>query len=152
MPDEFLNSSQKNHFLVTLRYADQLLAEIEQILHPDPAEPLFPKYVADFEANDVEKISAGILKLRRRMGEALRGVEISPAAAEIGALRAIATNLDYIDMELDNLNPQSMRAYGGLSQQAADRLGDTVTNLQMILREIISHVRPRAGSGSQETP
>lgn len=146
MPDELLNSSQKNHFLVTLRYADQLLAEIEQILHPDPAEPLFPKYVADFEAQDVEKISAGILKLRRQMGAALSGAEISPAASEIGALHAIATNLDYIDTELDNLNPQSMRAYGGLSQKAADQLGTTVSDLQTILREVVSYVRQRAGS------
>ena len=145
-PDELLNSPQRNHFLVTLKYADQLLVEIEHILQPANSECLFPRYIADFGPEDVEKITAALAEFREQMEIALRNMQISAAPGEIGALHAIATNLDYIDMELENLGPQATRAYGELGPEAAAKLEDTVRSLQSALRPILSYVRQKAGS------
>lgn len=141
--DETLNSPQKNHFLVTLKYADQLLVEIEHILHSGRSEPLFPRYVPDFGPQDAEKITAGIAKFRKQMERALQALAITTVTSEIGALRAIATNLDYIDMELENLGPRAMRAYGELSPAAAEGLEAIVRDLQAVLRELLGYVRQR---------
>jgi hypothetical protein len=144
--DELLNSPQRNHFLVTLRYADQLLVDIEHILQPANSESLFPRYVADFGPEDVEKITTALADFRKQMSSALHSLAIRAAPGEISALHAIATNLDYIDMELENLGPQATRAYGELGAEAAAKLEEAVRSLQSALRPILSYVRQRAGS------
>jgi uncharacterized protein Yka (UPF0111/DUF47 family) len=144
-PSELLNTSQKNHFLVTVRYADQLLNEVEQILHPAAQNPLFPKYVPDFGPQDAARISAAMVEFRRQMAEALETLGINSASVQIGALHAITTNLDYVEMELDNLTPQSMRGYGELSQEAADQLESAVRKLQSGLRQLLSSLPQRTG-------
>jgi hypothetical protein len=138
-----LNSPQRNHFLVTMRYADQLLVEIEQILRPGISGSLFPRYATDFGPEDVEKIAAGIAEFRKEMETAMQSFAVTSAPGETGALHAIATNLDYIDMELGNLGPQGTRAYGELLPATADKLTNTVRGLQTALHEVLGYVRRR---------
>lgn len=144
-----LNSPQRNHFLVTLKYADQLLVEIEHILRPGNAGSLFPRYVPDVEPHDIGRITAGIADFRKAMEKALQDLAVASAPSEIGALHAISTNLDYIDMELGNLGPQATRAYGEVPPETASKLESTVRDLQAALQEILSYVRRREAEKSR---
>jgi hypothetical protein len=145
-----LNSPQRNHFLVTMRYADQLLVEIEQILRPGVSGSLFPRYTTDFGPEDVEKITAGIAEFRKEMETAMRSFAVTSAPGETGALHAVATNLDYIDMEMGNLGPQGTRAYGELLPTTADKLTSTVRELQTALHEVLSYVRRRQAEETRQ--
>lgn len=144
--DEILNPSQKNHFLVTLKYADQLLSEIEQILNPGASQPLFPRFIHDVTPEDVQQIRAGITEFRNEMTSALQRLGISPSSAQISALHATTTNLDYVDMELEDLGPRAMRAYGEVTPLSADQIKEVRAKLQIVLRRLMEYVRQSSGA------
>ena len=143
---ELLSAPQRNHFLVTLKYADQLLSEVEQILRPTGSEPLFPRYASDLSPEEVESIETGIAGFRKQMIEVLQGLGIPLPSNQIGAMHAITTNLDYIEMELENLNARGMRAYGELSPAAAQQLEGTLADLKAVLHRLLEYVRQRGRS------
>ena len=138
-----LNEPQRNHFLVTLKYADQLLGEVEQILRPRDSEPLFPRYANDLSPDEVESIESGITAFRQQMAQVLQGLGIPLPSNQIGAMRAITTNLDYIETELENLNAGGMRAYGALSPAAAQQVEQALADLKAVLKRLLDYVRER---------
>lgn len=140
---ELLSAPQRNHFLVTLKYADQLLSEVEQILRPSGSEPLFPRYANDLSSDEVESIESGITAFRQQMVQVLQGLGIPLPSNQIGAVRAITTNLDYIETELENLNAGGMRAYGALSSAAAQQVEQALADLKAVLKRLLDYVRER---------
>jgi len=132
--------------LVTLKYADQLLSEIEQILGPNESEALFPKYIFDIGPQESQDVRDGIAVLRKQMASALERYEIPIPAPHIGALHAVTTDLDYIDMELEELGPRSMRAYGELAAGAGKELEALVQELQAAVRRMLAYLRQRSAS------
>lgn len=141
--DGLLSPSQQNHLLTTLRHADQLLCDCEQILASGGSLSPFPSYAHDFNDQERAVLSSLISRLRGSFMSTLLLLGVSVPAPRISALRAIQTNLDYIDMDLEELRPGSMKGYGPLAERAADRLETAVQDIQSDLRVMLRYLRTR---------
>ena len=140
-PVVMLSQQQKNHLLGVLKHSDHLLAEIEHVIDASGPRPLFAPHVFDVGPQEAREIRDGIAELRQRMAAILEKSGVKVPAPHIGALHAVATTLDYIDIELEELQPRAMRAYGEISSHGKRHLESTVNDLRKIIRRILAHVR-----------
>jgi hypothetical protein len=141
--DGLLNASQKNYILTTLRQADHLLCDCEQILASGASHSAFGSYLPDFTEEDQTALYGFISRLRASFSATLSRLGMAVPAPRISALRAIQTNLDYIDMDLEELRPRSMTGYGPLAEEASEGLETAVQNLQAELRAMLGYLRAR---------
>ncbi len=108
-PGELLNAAQQNHFLVSLKYADQLLGDCEHILASGSSQSLFPKYQNDLSLEDRERIERFIEGLRALLVQVLSRLSIPTPSPQFRASHGVATNLDFIEMNFDELRPNNDR-------------------------------------------
>ena len=141
--DGLLNPFQENHFFIALRHADQLLCDCEQILASSASQSPFPAYVADFNELDQTALSDHISRLRASFVTALSRLGMNVPPPHISALRAIQTNLDFIDMDFEELRPKSMKGYGALQEEASNELGTMVGEMQEQLRVMAGYLKAR---------
>lgn len=142
IPDGLLSSTQQKHLLGVMKHADQMLTEIEHILDSGRSSPLIVRHTCDFEMSQAREIHSGIAELRAHMAHVLAQSGIKIPDPHIGGMHTIASTLDYIDIELEELQPRAMKAYGEVSPAGGKHLETTVRDLKTIVRRILSHARP----------
>lgn len=142
IPDGVLSSTQQKHLLGVMKHADQMLTEIEHILDSERSSPLIARHTCDFAPPEAREIRSGIAELRAHMAAILEQSGIQIPEPHIGGMHTIASTLDYIDIELEELQPRAMRAYGEVSPAGGRHLETTVRELKAIVRRILSHARP----------
>ena len=141
-PVELLTATQRKHLLGVIKHADQMLTEIEQILDSERFIPLIGRHARDFEPGDALQVRSGIVELRVHMAAVLERSGIGIPEPHIGGMHTVASTLDYIDIELEELRPRAMRAYGEVSPAGAKHLDAAVDELKAMVRRILSHARP----------
>jgi hypothetical protein len=142
LPDGLLSTTQQKHLLGVMKHADQMLTEIEHILDSERLRPLIARHTRDFDPRAAREIQSGIAEFRERMAGILAQAGIMIPEPHIGGLHTIASTLDYIDIELEELQPRAMRAYGEVSPAGGKHLEATVRELKAIVRRILRHARP----------
>src|SRR5258708_22007169 len=132
IPDGLLSATQQKHLLGVIKHADQMLTEIEHILDSERSSPLIARQTCDFEPPEAREIRSGIAELRAHMAAVLEQSGIKIPEPHIGGMHTIASTLDYIDIELEELRPRAKRAYGRVSPAGMQHLGNTVGDIKGI--------------------
>ena len=136
-----LNEYQARRLRVTCQYIDKLLGDIESILNSSESKTAFPRYSANFSAEQRRAIEEYVARLRARIVGVLDAQGIAAQQAAIPALHAITVALDAIGIEIEELMPEHMRGYGDLPEPAAKELNGIVEQLRGLTTEFEEYLR-----------
>jgi GTP-binding protein EngB required for normal cell division len=138
---EALNESQARRLLVSCRYVDQLLSDIEAILNVAASKAAFPKYVADVSPAQRRTIEEYIARIRAQLGRILAGQGIAAGAPGIPAARAVRVALGSIEIAVEELKPKYMRGYGDVPSAVALELNGIVGELEGLVARVVGFLR-----------
>jgi len=142
-PAGSLNEYQANRLRVTCQYIDNLLSDVEAVLHTLESNAAFPRYAADVARAQRAVIEDYTARLRAQLLTVLDRQGISVPKPSIPASRAIGAIIDAIDIAVEELNPQYMHGYGPLSESAAAELGGIVAELAGLVFCLARHFARR---------
>ena len=129
-----LNEYQQRRLLITCRYIDELLSNIERILHVSVVTVPFPKYIPDVLPAQQKAIHDYAGRIRTRLVEILECQRIDRGNPTIPATHAIHSDLTFIDIAIAELRPRHMRGYGGVSHEAERDLNEIVADLEELVK------------------
>lgn len=131
-----LNPFQANRLLITCRYIDRLLTDIENVLNPIHTKAAFPRYACDVDANLRQTLEDYIAQIRAQLVSILNEQGIAQGPPDIPASRAAHALLDAIDIAVQELRPRDMRGYGTVAHKAARDLDRIVGKLSSLIYEM----------------
>lgn len=143
-----LKYPQQNHLIVSFRYIDKLLSDVEQMVDCAASNCLFPRFLPDLDPEEAREIFDFIKQFREKMRDSLERLAGAIPAAQITASHAIETNLDFVDVAVTEIRSHHMHAYGETTPEAAKVLDSIADELQQILRALLEKMRQRS-SGRQ---
>lgn len=140
----------QRHVRTTFQYIDKLLSEAEHTMvdagspspfrrHSDDTTPIQRKVTHDY-----------ILRIRESMGRVMEELNIPPPEPHSGAVWASAINLMYCSISLNELTPERMRAYGPLSEEAANKLDGIRAELDGLVAKLRSFLGKGTGGDLQQ--
>lgn len=141
---ELLKYPQQNHLIVSFRYIDKLLSDVEQMVDCAASNCLFPRFVPDLNFEEARELLGFIKQFREKMRDSLERLAGAIPPAQITASHAIETNLDYVDVAVTEIRSHHMRAYGEISPETAGVLDSVADELQQSLRALIEKMRQRS--------
>jgi hypothetical protein len=136
-----LNEPQQRRLMVTCRYIDNLLCEIEHTLHPETSRSPFPHYFMDVAPSQAAKIEDRIRNLRAELLRFLTWQHLAPEPAEIPVSRSVLTDLSFVENAIEELKPSYMRGCGPVPADAIDELNKSIRGLQALVRDMAAYVR-----------
>ncbi len=144
--DAQLDDSQKLHLRVGLQYMDQLLQDVEGVLHSSESKSPFPRYRMDLSPAQGRVLEDYIRRFRAQLVRALAWQKIDPPQPDVPATRAISTRLHFVDNALADMRPKEMRGSGSLSEDAATELNGVVHELSSLAESMMNFVYQEAGT------
>ncbi len=140
-----LSDSQKLHLRIGLQYMDQLMQDVEGVLHSAESKSPFPRYRMDLSPAQGRVLEDYIRRFRAQLIRALAWQKIDPPSPEVPATRAISTRLHFVDNALADLRPKEMRGSGSLSEEAAAELTGVVHELSSLAENMMNFVYQEIG-------
>jgi GTP-binding protein EngB required for normal cell division len=128
-----LNEHQQTRLRVTCQYIDKLLGDAEDILHAATSQSPFPRYIADITPAQIRVIEDHIRRLRSQLVRTLAWQQMRPAPPDIPATRAIRSNLNFVDIAIEELKPHYMRGFGAVPDDAVSELNGVVHELRALI-------------------
>ena len=125
-----LNSSQRQHLLITCKHIDGLLGDIEETLNAAASKSIFPSYVGDIAPSQRKTIEDYIALLRDQPPAGPGRQSLPPPEPHISALHSIHVGLTFVEIAIAELDPRYMRGYGPVSEQGAADLHRVMAELQ----------------------
>ena len=107
-----LNEPQQRRLVITCKYIDSLLCDIENALHSAASKSPFPRYVVDVTPEQALEIEGHISRLRAQLLRTLALAAIKPEPPEIEVTRLITTDLAFVDIAIEELKPKHLRGCG----------------------------------------
>ncbi|MGB8478510.1 MAG: dynamin family protein [Acidobacteriaceae bacterium] len=141
-----LNDPQRRRLRITCQYIDKLLGDIESVLHASASKSPFPRYVVDITPAQARVIEDHILRLRSQLLRTLAWQHMQPNPPEIPAVRAIMTDLSFIDIAIEELKPGYMRGYGEVPEDATSELNGVVYELRSLVEGLERYIRQKFGA------
>ena len=138
-----LNENQQRRLRVSCEYIDKLLADIDDILHASVSQSPFPRYIVDVSPAQVRVLEDYIRRIRSQLVHTIAWQQMRAEPPDIPATRAVATNLSFVDIAIEELRPKYMRGFGEVP-------GDAVGELNGVVHELRSLVGGMQGYLSQE--
>ena len=135
-----LNPSQRQHLLITCKYIDKLLGDVEQTLDAAASKSVFPNYVDDIAPVHRKAIEDYIARIRGQLLQVLAGQSLAPEKPGISAAHSTHVNLTFVGIAIAELAPHYMRGYGPVSEQGAADLKGIVAELQSAVNEMLRYV------------
>ncbi|HTW31566.1 MAG TPA: dynamin family protein, partial [Candidatus Sulfotelmatobacter sp.] len=135
-----LNEAQVRHLLSSLRYADKLLSEIDDVLTSASSPSPFGKYVIDFTPAQARMIRDYSARFRTQMKRILEGLRVEIPAADIAAVHAIRVHLMFIRIALQECSPEHLSGYGAVQERLAPELDGFSEELQGLLTQLESYL------------
>jgi GTP-binding protein EngB required for normal cell division len=132
MPGQ-LNEHQQTRLRVTCQYIDKLLGDAEDILHAAKSHSPFPRYIADITPAQIRVIEDHIRRVRSQLVRTLAWQQMRPAPPDTPATRAILSNLNFVDIAIEELKPQYMRGFGAVPDDAVSELNGVVHELRALI-------------------
>jgi GTP-binding protein EngB required for normal cell division len=136
-----LNDAQKLHLRISIQYIDQLLQDVEGILHATEGKSPFPKYRIDLSPAQGRVLEDYIRRFRAQLLRALSWQHIDAPPPDVPATRAISTRLHFVDNALADLRPKEMRGAGSLSNEAATELSGVIHELSSLVENMMIYVQ-----------
>ena len=141
-----LNDPQQRRLRVTCQYIDKLLSDIESVLHAATSKSPFPRYVVDITPAQSRVIEDHIHRLRSQLLRTLAWQHMEPSPPEIPAIRAVMTDLAFIDIAIEELKPSYLQGYGAVPEDAVDQLNGVVHELRSLVEGMERYVRQGLGA------
>jgi GTP-binding protein EngB required for normal cell division len=138
-----LNEPQQRRLLITCKYIDKLLGDIESAL--DSAAS-FPRYVPDLSPAHARVIEDHIRRFRSQLLRVLDWQQLKPEPAEVPVTRSISTDLAFIDIAIEELRPSYMRGCGEVPGDVADELNGVVHELRALAGSMDRYLRQDLGA------
>ncbi len=136
-----LNDPQQRRLLVTCKYIDGLLSDIEQTLQSAATESPFPSHIVDVTPAQAVQIEGHIRCLRAQLLQTLEWQSMKPEPPEIPVTRSIMTDLSFIDNAIEELKPKYLRGCGAVPADAVDGLNRVIHELRSLVKGMESYVR-----------
>jgi hypothetical protein len=136
-----LNEAQQRRLIITCKYIDSLLYDIEHALHSPESESPFPHYVVDVTAKQAKEIRDHIRCLRSQLLRTLDWQHMQPEPPEIPVIRTIATELAFIEIAIDELKPSRLRGCGAVPADTVDALNGEIHKLLSLVKNMESYLR-----------
>ena len=143
-PERFhgeLNEPQQRRLVITCKYIDSLLCDIENALHSAASQSPFPRYVVDVTPAQAREIEDHIRRLRAQLLRTLEWQRIKPEPPEIEVTRLITTDLAFVDIAIEELKPKYLRGCGAVPADAVDELDAKINELGAIVKSMENYVR-----------
>ncbi|HET6215845.1 MAG TPA: dynamin family protein [Acidobacteriaceae bacterium] len=128
-----LNEHQQSRLRVTCQYIDKLLSDMEDILHAASSPSPFPRYIVDLNPAQIRVIEDHVRRLRSQLVHTLAWQEMKASPADIPATRAILTNLNFVDIAVEELRPRYMQGFGPVPDDAVGELNGVVHELRALV-------------------
>jgi GTP-binding protein EngB required for normal cell division len=144
-----LNEAQQRRLYVTCSYIDKLLAEIEQVLQETASSSPFPRHIIDITPAQARVLEDHIRRLREQLLRTLAWQQMKPEAPGIPATRSILTQLEFIDIAVEELKPSYMRGSGAVAPGAVDELTGVAHELRSIVQSMQRYIRQEFGANLQ---
>lgn len=135
-----LNEPQQRRVMITCRYIDSLLCDIENALHSAASKSPFPRYVVDVAPEQAKEIEDRIRGLRSQLLRTLDWQRLKPEPPEIPVTRLITTDLAFVDIAIEELKPKHLRGCGAVPADAVDELDTIILELRAIVKNMESYV------------
>ncbi|HUO15635.1 MAG TPA: hypothetical protein VMX38_11665 [Verrucomicrobiae bacterium] len=145
MAEECLSSNHARRLLVTCRYIDKLLADMEGALAVEQSRKAFPEYSSDITPGQRQIIEESIAKIRAQLKGVLDGLGIDHPAPSIPVSRYLHTVLTFIAIAAEELRPKYMRGYGEVSSEAAGELNAIATTLLALSTQLDRYITTNVG-------
>jgi hypothetical protein len=148
-PERFsgeLNEPQQRRLIITCKYIDSLLCDIENALHSAASRSPFPRYVVDVTPEQALEIEGHISRLRAQLLRTLDWQRMKPEPPEVEVTRLIITDLAFCDIAIEELKPKHLRGCGVVPADAVDELNATINELSAIVKSMESYVRQELGT------
>jgi hypothetical protein len=136
-----LNDPQQRRLIVTCKYIDGLLCDIEQALQSAASESPFPSYIVDVTPAQTVQIEGHIRRLRAQLLQTLDWQSMKPEPPEIPVTRSILTDLSFIDNAIEELKPKYLRGCGAVPADAVDGLNQVIHELRSHVKSMESYLR-----------
>ena len=144
-PRDSLNPFQANRVLTGFKYVDQLLSEIESILHASNSRSPFPKYRNDLTPGQAKVVQDYIARVRAQMVQALKSLGITPPGPQFGATHSIRVNLEFADITFAECRPDALRGYGEVSPAVVPELNGVVNEMSSLVRKLSAYLAQGLG-------
>ncbi len=135
-----LNDAQKAHLRGSIQYMDQLLQDVESILHSAESKSPFPRYKFDLTPAQADVLEEHIRRFRDQLVRTLAWQKIDPPSPDVPATRAISTRIHFVDNALADLRPREMRSSGSLSEEAAAELSSVLHELSCLAENMMNDI------------
>src|ERR1039458_3529555 len=115
-----LNEPQQRRLIITCKYIDSLLCDVENALHSAASQSPFPRYVVDVTPAQAQEIEDHIRRLRSQLLRTLDWQRMKPEPPEIEVTRLITTDLAFVDIAIEELKPKHLRGCVAGPEDAVD--------------------------------
>jgi GTP-binding protein EngB required for normal cell division len=145
-----LNEHQQRRLLITCKHIDELLSEMEQVLHSSRSESPFPSYIHDIFPGQAQFIEDSIRQFRAQLLRTIAWQQIEPNRPDIPASRAMLTYLTFIDIDAEELKPKYMDGYGKVPEGSVDELNGVSQALRTLSQRLSVYLRQEQAGGLKE--
>jgi hypothetical protein len=145
-PPGQLNEAQERRLGVTCQYIDNLLGDVEQILHEAASKSPFPRHVVNVTPAQTRVLEDYICRIREQLLRALAWQDLHPEPPDIPATRAILSHLAFVDIAIEELKPSYMRGSGAVPESAANELNGVVHELRSVVQGMERYIRQEFGA------
>jgi hypothetical protein len=136
-----LNEPQQRRLVITCKYIDNLLSDIEHALHSATSPSPFPRYIIDVTPEQARVIEDHISRLRSQLLRTLDWQHLKPEPPEIPVTRSIITDLAFVEIAIEELKPRHLRGCGAVPEDAVDELNKVIYELLSQVKGIESYLR-----------
>lgn len=136
-----LNEAQQRRLIITCKYIDSLLCDMEHALYSATSESPFPRYVVDVTPAQASVIEDHIRCLRTQLLRTLAWQHMTPEPPEIPVSRSVLTDLGFIDIAVEELMPRHLRGCGAVPEDAVKGLNEVVHKLRLLVHSIMHSIR-----------
>ena len=136
-----LNEPQQRRLVITCKYIDNLLSDIEHALHSATSPSPFPRYIIDVTPEQARVIEDHISRLRSQLLRTLDWQHLKPEPPEIPVTRSITTDLAFVEIAIEELKPRHLRGCGAVPEDAVDELNKVIHELLSQVKGIESYLR-----------
>jgi hypothetical protein len=140
-----LNQPQQRRLIITCKYIDSLLCDIESALHSAASKSPFPRYVVDITPAQALEIEGHIRRLRSQLLRTLDWQRMKPEPPEVEVTRLITTDLAFVDIAIEELKPKHLRGCGAVPEDAIVELNRMIYELRSMVKSMDRSVRQEMG-------
>ena len=140
-----LNEAQRRRLIITCKYIDSLLCDMEHALHSLESESPFPHYVVDITSAQASVIEDNIRRLRTQLLLTLDWQHMTPEPPDIPVSRSVLTDLGFVDIAVEELMPRHLRGCGAVPEDAVNGLNEVVLKLRLLVHSIMHSIREELG-------